>query len=271
MNIILFENHELEKPLPRHDARTVHLLKVLHKQEGDSFDAGMLGANRGTGRIEKINSDGSLAFSLELSEPPPKRIPIHIAVGFPRPIQLRRLLRDLANLGVEAIDLLGTDLGEKSYRDTKLLIDGGAQAALMEGAIQARDTCIPALSVYTSLDVWLFEFFYIVALFIVQKIGIETSNHVEKLNLLIVLKYLFINPTGTYWYLHTLILCNILYYISRYIFKESFINSILIFSLLLYTISCFISLYVGNYVYYIKGRLLWRIVIARNVNLSSPL
>jgi RsmE family RNA methyltransferase len=157
MNIILFESHELGKLLSRQDERTVHLLKVLHKQEGDSFDAGILGANRGTGRIEKINPDGSLTFSLELSEPPPKRIPIHIAVGFPRPIQLRRLLRDLANLGVEAIDLLGTDLGEKSYRDTKLLVDGGAQAALMEGAIQARDTCIPTLSVYASLDVWLRE------------------------------------------------------------------------------------------------------------------
>lgn len=157
VNIILFENHEREKSLPRQDERTVHLLKVLHKQEGDSFDAGILGANRGTGRIETINPDGSLAFSLELHEPPPKRIPIHIAVGFPRPIQLRRLLRDLANLGVEAIDLLGTELGEKSYRDTKLLADGGAQSALREGAIQARDTRIPPLSVYTGLDVWLRE------------------------------------------------------------------------------------------------------------------
>jgi 16S rRNA U1498 N3-methylase RsmE len=78
-----------------------------------------------------------------------------MAVGFPRPIQLRRLLRDLANLGLEAVDLLGTDLGEKSYRDTTLLTDGGARAALIEGAVQARDTGLPCLRVYPDLDAWL--------------------------------------------------------------------------------------------------------------------
>jgi RsmE family RNA methyltransferase len=80
-----------------------------------------------------------------------------MAVGFPRPIQIRRLLRDLANIGVEAIDLIGTDLGEKSYRDTKLLVDGGAEAALIDGAVQARDTNIPRLAAYPSLDAWLRE------------------------------------------------------------------------------------------------------------------
>jgi RsmE family RNA methyltransferase len=78
-------------------------------------------------------------------------------VGFPRPIQIRRLLRDLSRLGVEAVDLFGTALGEKSYRDTKLLNDGGARAALIEGAAQSRDTTIPALSVFPGLADWLRE------------------------------------------------------------------------------------------------------------------
>jgi hypothetical protein len=43
MNLILFETHELGKPLPRRDGRTIHLLKVLHKKTGDGFDAGILG------------------------------------------------------------------------------------------------------------------------------------------------------------------------------------------------------------------------------------
>lgn len=155
VNIILFEDHELGKPLPRRDERTIHLLKVLHKREGDRFDAGVLGGNLGTGCIAKVNDDGSITFSLELYASPPSRVPIRMAVGFPRPIQLRRLLRDLANLGVEAIDLIGTDLGEKSYRDTTLLLDGRAQAALIEGAVQARDTVIPRLSAYPFLHQWL--------------------------------------------------------------------------------------------------------------------
>jgi RsmE family RNA methyltransferase len=55
------------------------------------------------------------------------------------------------------VDLLGTDLGEKSYRDTRLLAGGGARAALVEGAVQARDTGLPRLSVYAGLDAWLAE------------------------------------------------------------------------------------------------------------------
>ncbi|MDR1586677.1 MAG: 16S rRNA (uracil(1498)-N(3))-methyltransferase [Treponema sp.] len=157
MNLILFENHELGKALARRDERTIHLLKVLHKKAGDSFDAGVLGGQRGNGRIEKINFDGSVLVSLQLNETPPPRLPIRAAVGFPRPIQLRRLLRDLSNLGVEAVDLVGTELGENSYRETNLLSKGGARAALIEGAVQSRDTTIPTLSVFGSLEGWLRE------------------------------------------------------------------------------------------------------------------
>ncbi|MDR3162161.1 MAG: 16S rRNA (uracil(1498)-N(3))-methyltransferase [Spirochaetaceae bacterium] len=157
MNIILFEDHEIGRPLPRRDPRTIHLIKVLHKKAGDTFDAGLLGGSRGQGRIEALRLDGAIFFSLDLWESPPPRLPIRLGVGFPRPIQLRRLLRDLSNLGVAAVDLVGTDLGEKSYRETKLLTDGGARSALIEGAVQARDTALPELSVYPSLEAWFTE------------------------------------------------------------------------------------------------------------------
>ena len=157
MNIILFEPHEVGKPLPRRDERTIHLLKVLHKKTGDDFEAGILGGNRGTGRIEALKLDGSLVYSLDLREEAPKRYPLQIAVGFARPIQLRRILRDLSSLGILAVDIIGTELGEKSYMETKLLSDGGARAALIEGAVQARDTGIPVLSAFGSLEEWLRE------------------------------------------------------------------------------------------------------------------
>jgi RsmE family RNA methyltransferase len=155
VNIILFEQHELGIPLAKRDARSIHLLKVLHKGAGDAFDAGILGGKRGAGRIERVNNDGSIEFSLELNEDAPPRLPIRIAVGFPRPIQLRRILRDMANMGVAEINVMGTELGEKSYRSTTLLTDGGARDALIEGAVQARDTLLPALEAYENLAAWL--------------------------------------------------------------------------------------------------------------------
>jgi RsmE family RNA methyltransferase len=156
VNIVLFEPHEVEEPLKKRDERAIHLLKVLRKKTGDEFNAGILGGRLGTGRIESIETDG-LRFTLNLREDPPPRFPLRMAVGFPRPIQLRRILRDLSNMGLEAIDLLGTDLGEKSYRDAKLLSDGGARNALIEGAVQARDTRLPLLRVFRDVAAWLKE------------------------------------------------------------------------------------------------------------------
>jgi 16S rRNA U1498 N3-methylase RsmE len=157
VNIILFEPQEMGKPLRRRDERTIHLLKVLHKKAGDRFEAGMVGGNRGTGFIESIRLDGSVVYTLDLQEEPPRRYPVRLAFGFPRPIQIRRILRDLSNLGLEAADLFGTELGEKSYRETKLFTSGGARAALIEGAVQARDTRIPLLSAWQTLEAWLEE------------------------------------------------------------------------------------------------------------------
>jgi RsmE family RNA methyltransferase len=117
----------------------------------------MLGGNRGTGFIESIKLDGSLVYTLDLKEEPPPRYPVRLAFGFPRPIQIRRILRDLSSLGLEAADLFGTELGEKSYRETKLFTGGGARAALIEGAVQARDTRIPLLSAWQTLEGWLEE------------------------------------------------------------------------------------------------------------------
>jgi 16S rRNA (uracil1498-N3)-methyltransferase len=157
VNIILLEEHELGRNLSRRDERTVHLLKVLHKKAGDTFDAGILGGMRGTGKIEKINFDGSIFISVQADEPSPPRMRLRVAVAFVRPIQIRRIFRDLSCMGVSAIDLIGTDLGEKSYRDTKLLGDGGAHTALVEGAVQARDTQLPVFTVFENLDNWLNE------------------------------------------------------------------------------------------------------------------
>ncbi len=167
MNIILFEEHELGRSLSRRDERTIHLLKVLHKKAGDVFEAGILASEkdksglRGMGRIEKINFDGSIFVSVSELEPPPPRLQIRMAVGFVRPIQIRRILRELSNIGAAAVDFMGTDLGEKSYRDTKLFEGGvgssGARLALIEGAAQSRDTSLPVITIYSHLDKWLRE------------------------------------------------------------------------------------------------------------------
>ena len=50
MNICLFSQDEVEKPLDIRDPRAEHILKILHKKEGDSFSAGIIGGMAGTER-----------------------------------------------------------------------------------------------------------------------------------------------------------------------------------------------------------------------------
>jgi RsmE family RNA methyltransferase len=157
MNLILFKEHEIKVPLQGRDKRALHLLKTLRKKTGDTFEAGVLEIGAGVARIDSVQNDGSVYFSFlqDIKKLCPKaRLPIRIGVGFVRPIQIRRILREISSLGVCAIDFFGTDLGEKSYRNTSLFTDGGAEDALIEGAVQSRDTTIPKLNVFKTISEW---------------------------------------------------------------------------------------------------------------------
>ncbi|GMO49203.1 MAG: hypothetical protein Ta2G_05880 [Termitinemataceae bacterium] len=143
MNIILFKETEAGAPLAKNDPRAIHLIKVLHKKAGDGFEAGLIGGKKGAGRIEEIFPDGSLKISLCLNAAPPEKLAIHLGVGMVRPIQMRRLLRDVCSMGVAEISVFGSVLQDKSYLQTTLFSSGGAASSLLQGLEQSRDTIPP--------------------------------------------------------------------------------------------------------------------------------
>ena len=149
MNIILFE--EDERFFPSSDERCAHIRKILKKKKGDEFAAGLV--NGPTGRAA-ITEDGArgIAFSFAAEAPCAPLYPLRLLVGFPRPIQLKRLLRSAASLGVAGLLLCGTDLGEKSYMKSGLLEGGGARAALVAGAMQAGFSAIPSIERAETVD-----------------------------------------------------------------------------------------------------------------------
>lgn len=149
MNICLFKEEEIGKTLPANDERAKHIEKVLHKKGGDSFDAGIIGGKAGTATIRKIGESGiDFEFREFEDEERAKGKPLHpltLIIGFPRPIQLRRLFRDVAGLGAKRIILAGTELTEKSYMESNDIKDGAAERMLLEGTVQAASTHVPLL------------------------------------------------------------------------------------------------------------------------------
>ena len=156
MNICLFAPEEIAHPLAARDARSQHIVKVLHKRAGDSFDAGIIGGRAGIATIREITPPdaadaGAIHFDFVPTGDGKPLFPLTLIVGFPRPIQLRRLLRDVAGLGVCAVHLTGTALGDKSYQKSTLVEKGAAYQMLVDGTAQAASTHVPALHVHATL------------------------------------------------------------------------------------------------------------------------
>ena len=171
MNICLFAPEEISKPLNADDPRAQHIIKVLHKGVGDTFSAGVIGGQAGTATITKIDGadfsqaqdagaetastpkkgGGAIHFTFTPQSDGKPLFPLHMIIGFPRPIQLKRLLRDMAALGVSSVRLCGTELGEKSYLKASLSDPAEVYKMLLDGTVQAASAHVPKPFVYPTL------------------------------------------------------------------------------------------------------------------------
>lgn len=150
MNIILFEECELERPLPLDDARAVHVLGVMGCNEGDRFDVGLVDGPRGKARIVAVDKRG-LTLDVHFGPDVPQLYPVEMVIGLPRPPSARRILKDLTAQGVGRMHFVATDKGEKSYLNSRLWSGGEYQRLLREGAEQAFCTHLPEVVLHDSL------------------------------------------------------------------------------------------------------------------------
>jgi RsmE family RNA methyltransferase len=145
VNLILFESTEPDRPLPRSDARARHLLTVLRRREGDSFDAGLINGPRGRGRLVAIGPETlTLAFAWDAAPPPLD--PLTLIIGLPRPQTARDILRDATALGVAALHFVTAEKGESGYARSTLWSSGEWRRQVIAGAAQAFDTRLPEVT-----------------------------------------------------------------------------------------------------------------------------
>lgn len=145
MNLILFEPSEIAAALPLADARAIHLLEVLRRRVGDTFDAGLVNGPRGKGTLIAIG-ENALTLSFVWGEPQPPLDPITLIVGLPRPQTARKILQEATTLGVGALHFVVTEKGEANYAQSTLWSTGEWRRHLFAGAAQAFDTRIPAVT-----------------------------------------------------------------------------------------------------------------------------
>lgn len=145
MNLILFESAEIDRPLPRSDRRAAHILDVLRRQPGDTFDVGLVNGPRGKATLIGVHPD-ALDLAFQWGPPPPPAAPITLIVGLTRPQTARDILRDATTLGVNAIHFVRTEKSEASYAQSSLWSAGEWRRHLLTGAEQAFDTRLPEVT-----------------------------------------------------------------------------------------------------------------------------
>jgi 16S rRNA (uracil1498-N3)-methyltransferase len=148
--MIILEPSENGVLLPRNDRRWEHVKKVLKKKKGDRLSAGIIDGSVGTVLVRGLNDTG-IIFDFEGGREPEPLSPLCLILGFPRPIQAGRILRDLTSLGVAEIHLVLTELGEKSYAESDFFRKREFRTHLIEGAEQAGNPLLPQVNTHWSL------------------------------------------------------------------------------------------------------------------------
>jgi len=144
MNMLLLTEEELATGLPLDDRRAQHIQTVLKKKPGDSLLAGLINRARGKATIREIDAQ-TMHFEFVAEGAAEPNASLTLLLGFPRPIQAKRIFKDLTSLGVARIILSGTELGEKSYIESNFFKNDEYQAALLEGAEQAAQPLLPRI------------------------------------------------------------------------------------------------------------------------------
>jgi 16S rRNA (uracil1498-N3)-methyltransferase len=145
VNLILLDSAETEYHLPLGDRRAVHVLDVLRRGVGDTFDVGVANGPRGKATVVHID-DAALHLTFSWGPPPPDPDAITLIVGLPRPQTARDILRDATTLGVAAIHFVSTEKSEASYAQSTLWSSGEWRRHLITGAEQSFDTRLPEIT-----------------------------------------------------------------------------------------------------------------------------
>jgi RsmE family RNA methyltransferase len=145
VNLVLFERAEIAQPLARSDRRAVHVLDVLRRKAGDTFDAGIVNGSRGKATLESITPE-ALILRFDWNLPLSPVDPLTLLIGLPRPQTARDILRDATTLGVAAIHFVRTEKSDPNYAQSTLWTSGEWRRQVIMGAEQAFETRIPEVT-----------------------------------------------------------------------------------------------------------------------------
>ena len=155
MNRILFEAGELKADghATFGGSRAEHVRTVLHGEVGQTLKTGVVDGPIGTGVIERIDGEAVTVRCVHDREALPPWIDLILAP--PRPRVMKRLLPQLASMGVGRIVLVGAAKVEKAFWGAQLLKEEVCRPLLVDGLMQSGTTALPILQLERAFGRWL--------------------------------------------------------------------------------------------------------------------
>lgn len=156
MNRILFETAEIKGGVATvSDVRAEHILKVLHGEVGQILKTGEVNGKIGTSEITAIE-DGRVTVRVTHAEESLKPW-VDLILAPPRPRVMKRLLPQLAAMGVGRIFLVGAKKVEKDFWGATLLKEENYRPLLIDGLMQAGTSILPTLETRRNLRAFVNE------------------------------------------------------------------------------------------------------------------
>ena len=151
MNRILFEKDEIRDGVATFGGeRAEHVMNVLHGEVGQTLKTGEINGLVGTSVITAISclpsSVSSPTVTVSCSHTEKSLQPwIDLILAPPRPRVMKRLLPQLAAMGVGRIFLVGAKKVEKDFWGATLLKPENYRPLLVDGLMQAGTSILPTL------------------------------------------------------------------------------------------------------------------------------
>ena len=144
MNRILFEADEIrEGVVTFDDVRAEHVLGVLHGEVGQTLKTGEVNGRIGTGEIVAI--EGGRVTVRVCHDRESLKPWVDLVLAPPRPRVMKRLLPQLATMGVGRIFLVGAKKVEKDFWGATLLKTENYRPLLIDGLMQGGTSILPTL------------------------------------------------------------------------------------------------------------------------------
>ena len=167
MNRILFEKSEIADGIATFGGeRAEHVMNVLHGEVGQILKTGEVDGLIGTGEIVEISpaekcegqeSSGTV-IRAKVNHAEKSIGPwIDVILAPPRPRVMKRLLPQLATMGVGRIVLVGAQKVEKDFWGATLLKEENYRPLLIDGLMQGGTSILPKIECWKSFNRFLRE------------------------------------------------------------------------------------------------------------------